>query len=91
MLNLTYTYTAPEKIFKDIIFFKDFDTTWYIIIFTSLFLWILVIIYILPSLYIIKEQYIKQKEKWRKKLLLKQILMQKELEDQILKEVKKHS
>ena len=91
MLNLTYTYTTPEKIFKDIIFLKDFDSLWYIIVFILLFLWILVIFYLLPYLYIIKEQYIKGKEKLKKKLLLKQILMQKELEDEILKEVKKHS
>jgi hypothetical protein len=44
----------------------------------------------MPIFYSIKESYIKQKEKDSKKLLLKQIIMQRKVEDEILKEVKKH-
>jgi hypothetical protein len=44
----------------------------------------------MPVFYSIKESYKTQKEKDSKKLLLKQIIMQKELEDEILKEIKKY-
>jgi hypothetical protein len=52
--------------------------------------WIISVVYILPILYSIKENYLKEKERKSKKLLLKQIIMQKEIEDEILKEIKKH-
>jgi len=90
MINLNYTYISTSEIFKDIVFIKDFETIWYISIALLIILWIIFIMYILPIFYSIKESYIKQKEKKSKKLLLKQIIMQKELEDEILKEIKKH-
>ena len=91
MLDLNYTYSTPEKIFGDITFIKEFDTIWYLIIFSMVILWVISIYFLLPILYSMKEYYLKQKEKRKKKLLLKQILMQREIEDQILKEVRKHS
>lgn len=90
MIDLNYTYITTNEIFKDIVFIKDFNIIWYIVILLLIIFWIVIIMYIMPTLYSIKENHIKEKEKDSKKLLLKKIIMQKELEDEILKEVKKH-
>jgi len=90
MIDLTYKYISPNKIFEDIVFIKDFDIIWSIVIASLIFIWIIFVVYLLPIFYSIKENYLKEKVKKWKKLLLKQIIMQKELEDEILKEIKKH-
>ncbi len=90
MIEINYTYNSVEKIFNDVILIKDFDLIWYSILISFLIFFFISVTYILPTLYIFKEEYIKNREKKSKKLLLKQIVMQKELEDEILKEVKKH-
>ncbi len=90
MIDLEYTYISANNIFKDIVFIKDFEAIWYIAILVSIIFWIVLIMYVIPMFYSIKDTYKKNKEKESKSLLLKQIIMQKELEDEILKEVKKH-
>lgn len=90
MINLNYTYIKPAEIFSDIKFIIDFSPFEFIALFVLSILLFLVIIYILPLLYIKKEKYIIDKKKKDRKLLLKQIIMQKELEDEIMKEIKKH-
>lgn len=90
MINLNYTYISSGEIFQDIVFIKDFEILWYAIIIFLIILCIIFIMYIMPVFYSIKESYKTQKEKDSKKLLLKQIIMQKELEDEILKEIKKY-
>ena len=90
MIDLIYTYNSPKEILNNLTFIKDFDIIWYIIITFLIIIFSLIIIYLLPIFYIIKEQFFKNIEKKKKKELLKQIVMQKELEDEILKEVKKH-
>jgi hypothetical protein len=90
MIDLSYKYISPNKIFEDITFIKDFDETWNIIIISLIIIWIFSVLYLLPLFYSIKENYFKEKTKRWRNLLLKQIIMQKELEDEILKEIKKH-
>jgi len=90
MIKLDYTYITASEIFKDIVFIKDFDILWNIIISFLIMIWIIIVLYILPIFYSIKENHIKQKEEKRKKLLLKQIIIQRKVEDEILNEVKKH-
>lgn len=90
MLDLIYTYKTPEEILKNIIFIKDFNIIEYGILVSLIIFFIIFVTYILPILYIIKEKYTKNIEDRKKKNLLKQIIMQKELEDEILKEIKKN-
>lgn len=87
-MDLVYTYTETQIIFKNITFLKDFNIIEYSILTFLIVFVILFILYFLPILYIIKEEYYKDKEKLKKKELLKQIILQKELEDEILKEIK---
>ncbi len=88
-MDLKYTFHTPEEIFKNITFLKDFSMFEYLYLILATILVIIIVLYCLPLLYSIKETYLKNKERAKKKLILKKILLQKEVEDEILKEIKK--
>ena len=87
-MNLNYIYHNPNEIFKDIIALKDFSVIEIIILLICVISFIVFLLYIFPILYSLKEEFLKQKEKKKKKFMLQKIILQKELEDEILAEIK---
>ena len=84
MQKIEYTYNSPEEIINNIKLIDDFS---YIILIILIVIMIIITRYLLPLLYIYKDYKKSQKEKKKKRNILKKIILQKEIEDFILKEV----
>ena len=87
-MNLVYIYHSPNEIFKNIKLISNFDIFDFIFLVMIILFFIIVLLYILPILYSIKEEFLLHKTKKHKKIMLKKIIMQKEIEDEILKEIR---
>ena len=84
MQQIEYTYNSPEEIINNIKLIDDFS---YNILIVLVVILIIVTLYLLPMLYIYRDYIKSKKEKRKKRSLLKKIILQKEIEDSILKEV----
>ena len=84
MQRIEYTYNSPAEIISNIKLIDDFS---YIILIILIIVIIVITRYLLPILYIFKDYLKSQKEKRKKSSMLKKIILQKEIEDSILKEV----
>ncbi len=91
MTGYTYTYLSPEEVFALIpklteMWLLDFMLAW--IGFAIVVIWIFIVI---PGIVITFKNYKTNKSKAWKKKILTQILLQKEIEDEVEKEIKMDS
>lgn len=90
MNGFEYKYHTPNDILNDILLLTEispFDMGLFWVIF--LWLWILQL-YIIPSINIIIVNSIKQHEATKRRNFIKQIAIQKDIEDQIAEEIDVH-
>ncbi len=90
-INIDYkyrTYLEVQQIFEKQFIFSWNDVMIFWILFVLLFIWIM---YIFPMMKIYMDMNKKLKEQQVKKLALKQILIQKEIENEIQKEIENES
>jgi uncharacterized membrane protein len=87
--QIEYKYKTANEIFSNIYFVKDFSIIDIIILILLLICLILTIYYILPIIYILKEKLRADRKKRERKNLLKKIMLQKEIGDEIFKVVEK--
>jgi len=85
MNNIDYIYNETSYIFKNIILIKNFWIYEYIILILLIILSIAIIRYIFPIISIISNYKQVQNTKKKKKKILKQILLQKTINDEIKK------
>ncbi|MFC1797779.1 hypothetical protein ACFLY2_00960 [Patescibacteria group bacterium] len=68
----------------------EYNLTEYIILLISMFFIIIIIYYIIPGINLYYKLKLKEKEKQKKALLLKQIVMQKDINEEIENELNMH-
>lgn len=87
MIQNDLSYYTPKQILENINLISSFGAIEFTVLFSSILIFSLLIFYILPSLGVFVKYIKKEKEKRKKKILLKKIILQKEIEDSIMKEV----
>jgi len=87
MNSFKYEYINVNEIFNNITLIKDFSITELSILISIIILFIVFILFIFPYIYFYYKYIIKILEKKRKMYLLKQIAMEREIEEQMQKEM----
>jgi hypothetical protein len=82
-----YTYLPSEEVMKNVLYIKDFWVIEIIILVILLYLVFIAINYIFPFLYLKKQEKSFTKEKDKKREFIKKIALQREIEDEIEKEI----
>lgn len=87
MILFEYEYTSSTDIFNNIKLITQYSIFEYALLFISIFILVFTIYYIVPSLNIYFK--FREKEKWKevRKQMIKQIAMQKDINDVIEKEL----
>lgn len=85
MIWFQYTYLTTSEIFEKITYISEEPFPWIVFITLSIFLVYLTINYIFPIILFSVEHLKKEYTKKQKKRMLKQIILQKEVEDEIEK------
>lgn len=88
MTWFSYTFLSSQEIFANISLLQDFSFFW--ILWSVIAIWavVLLIFLILPTIIIVHKHHILQREKISKKKILTQILLQREIEDEVESEIK---
>jgi len=86
----TYEYLKSTDIFNNIKLIKDFSINELILLWILLFIFIISVYLLFPILYFCYKYIGDLLEKRRKKHLLKQIALEKEIEEKIQKEIEQH-
>ena len=87
MVWFEYKYTTSSEIMNNIKLLTEYSIPEYAILITSVVLLILIIYYIVPSINIYYILVNKEKEVQKRKEMLRQIVMQKDINDEIEKEL----
>ncbi|MFK7780404.1 MAG: hypothetical protein QM490_04655, partial [Candidatus Gracilibacteria bacterium] len=87
MIGFDYEYTTSSDIINNIKLLTEYSIQEYIILGVSIIILISLIYYIIPLLNISYTFMLKGKEKQKKKKLIRQIVMQKDINDEIEKEL----
>ena len=87
MIWFEYKYITFSEIIKNIKIFTDYSTYELIILIISVFIILLLINYIIPIIKVYFNYKKVLKEKSKKKEFLRKISLQKDIEDQIAKEI----
>lgn len=87
MTGFAYTYTSIEDIFANITTLANFSIFEYILLFILLWGMFALVYIVLPTIFIMYNHHKSQKEKKKKKNFLTQISLQREIEDEIEKEI----
>lgn len=87
MIWFEYKYKTFSEIIKNIKIFTNYSTYELIILIISIFIILLLIIYIIPIIKVYFNYKKILKEKSKKKEFLRKISLQKDIEDQIAKEI----
>lgn len=88
MQGFEYKYKTSDEIFKSIQHIEDFSVVEIgILISICIFIFVVVVI-IIPWIHVTKVNFLANKEKKRKKAMLYQISLQREIEEQIEAEIK---
>lgn len=87
MIWFEYKYITFSEITKSIKIFENYSTNELIILIISIFVILLLIIYLIPIIKVFLNYKKVLKEKSKKKEFLRKIALQKDIEDQIAKEI----
>lgn len=82
-----YTYIPSEEVMKNVLYIKDFWVIEIIILIILLWLVFIAVNYVFPFLYLKKQEKSFNKEKDKKREFIKKIALQREIEDEIEKEI----
>lgn len=88
MNELQYTYLDSSQVLSYIMGIKDFSMWEYLVLGWVIFGVLMLVFYIIPIYYILIDDRKVEKEKRRRKSLLEQIMLQKEIEEEIENEIK---
>jgi len=80
-----YTYLTTNEIFEKINYISSDDLVWIFFIMLSILTVVFINNYLFPTILFSVENYKKEKNKKERKLLLRQIQLQREVEDEIEK------
>ena len=80
-----YTYLTTNEIFEKINYISSDDLVWIFFIILAILIVVFTNNYIFPTILFSVENYKKEKNKKERKLLLRQIQLQREVEDEIEK------
>lgn len=81
------TYLTPEEIFQQISYIWSDNILWAIILGCAILFTLSFILYIYPILSLSHKHLAKQRQSAKRKLMIKQIAMQREIEGEIEKEL----
>ena len=87
MVGFTYTYTEPLEIMNNINILSSFWMIEYILLFILFISFLVIFWFLLPALYIWSDYRTQENIKMKKKIMLKRIIMQKDIESEIEKEL----
>lgn len=87
MILFEYTYTPWDEIFNNFKPMLEYSPTEYAILGGTIFMVLLIILYFIPTINIYGSYLRKEKEKQERKNMIKQIAMQKDINDEIEKEL----
>lgn len=87
MKNIEYIYNTPQYILEKITPVQNMDILSIIILSSLIIILYLSIFYILPLIILARNIYLKKKQKDKQSKALKKIILQKNLEDEILREL----
>jgi len=90
MNSFKYEYINVNDIFNNITLIKDFSITELSILIILILLSISFVLFIFPYIYLYYKYIMEKIEKNRKKYLLKQIAMEREIETEMQKEMEQH-
>ncbi|RAL55875.1 hypothetical protein BLD25_03500 [Candidatus Gracilibacteria bacterium GN02-872] len=87
MFGFEYRYTESFEIFKNIKKFLDYGITEWIFLSVGIIFIFSMTFYVIPKIKIYLKQSLKEKERNEKKKLINKIVLQKNLEDLVMREV----
>jgi len=90
MNGFEYKYNTPNDIFQNILLLQELSPIDIGVFCVILLFFIINILYIMPSINILVSEYTKQKKSQKRKNFIKQIAIQKDIEDQIMQEIDAH-
>jgi len=90
MNGFEYKYNTPNDIFQNILLLQELSPIDMGVFCVILLFFIINILYIMPSINILVSEYTKQKKSQKRKNFIKQIAIQKDIEDQIMQEIDAH-
>jgi len=90
MNGFEYKYNTPNDIFQNILLLQDFSPI-SIGVFVVILLWFVVqILYVIPMINIVYSEFVKQMKAKKRKDFIRQIAIQKDIEDKIMQEIDAH-
>lgn len=90
MNGFEYKYNTPNDIFQNILLLQELSPIDIGVFCVILLFFIMSLLYIMPSINILVSEYTKQKKAQKRKNFIKQIAIQKDIEDQIMQEIDAH-
>ena len=87
MNGFDYQYHTPDNIFNNVLLLSDISPKHLGVFWVTIFLYFILILYIIPAIHIIIINSIKVYEAKKRKNFIKQIAIQKDIEDQIAEEI----
>jgi hypothetical protein len=87
MNGFEYKYHTPNDIFNNVLLISDISPTDLGVFLVTIFLFFILVLYIIPSIHIILIHAVKSYESKKRKNFIKQIAIQKDIEDQIAEEI----
>jgi len=86
-MGIKYTYLTTQEIFEKISYISADNIIWLILLWAIVFGTFFFILYLFPIISLSCKHIIKQKNKAKRSLMIKQIAMQREIEEEIEKEL----
>jgi hypothetical protein len=87
MILFKYEHSTPSDIINNIKLISEYSIIEYSILAFIIILFIVIVVYVFPFIVILSELYKESKENKRRKQLIKQILIQKDINHEIEKEL----
>lgn len=87
MIGFKHTYLSTQQIFEKVAYISSDNISWAFFLISTIFGSFIFILYFFPILSIIQKYLSKQKQKEQRKLMIRQIAMQREIEEEIEQEL----
>lgn len=87
MNGFEYQYHTPDNIFNNILLISEISPILLGVFWIIILIYVLLLLYIIPFINILILLFIKNKESKRRRNFIKQIAIQKDIEDQIAEEI----
>lgn len=90
MNGFEYKYNTPNDIFQNILLLQEISPIFIGVFWVILIIFICNILYLIPTINILYTEFLRAKKAKKRKDFIRQIAIQKDIEDQIMQEMDTH-